>query len=126
MCLCLVVVGGGLDQGLEVWGRLCLCESVPCICLWQRSQIHTCLCDIVGPGFALASPAFMKSSASHPVCPPGQHGQNSKSDPIALGCCRFTICTAVCQCHCDSSTACRLCRLEHFFVVLLIHPHAEF
>ena len=33
-----------------------------CICLWQISQIHTCLCVFVGPGFVLASPAFMRST----------------------------------------------------------------
>ena len=35
-----------------------------CSCLWQISQIQTCLCVVVGPGFVSTSPAFMRSSAS--------------------------------------------------------------
>ena len=42
---------------------------LPCICLWQISQIQICLCVVVGPGFVLTSPAFMRSSASHSACP---------------------------------------------------------
>ena len=37
---------------------------LPCICLWQTSQIHTCLC-VVGPGFVSTPPAFMRSIVSH-------------------------------------------------------------
>ena len=40
-----------------------------CICLRQISQIQTCLCVIVGPGYVSTSPDFMKSNASHPVGP---------------------------------------------------------
>ena len=42
-----------------------------CICLWQISQIHTCVCVVVGPGF-VSTPAFMRSSASHPSDPHGR------------------------------------------------------
>ena len=45
---------------------------LPYICLWQISQIQTCLCVVVGPGLVSTLPAFMKCSASHPVgttCP---------------------------------------------------------
>ena len=42
------------------------------ICLWQISQIQTCLREVVGPGLVSTSPAFMRSSASHPA---GLHGQ---------------------------------------------------
>ena len=53
-----------------------------CICLWQISQIQTCLCVVVGPGFVPTSPAFMRSRASHPV---GRFGQNGKSGPHCWG-----------------------------------------
>ena len=55
-----------------------------CICLWHISQIQTCLCVGVGPGFVSTSPAFMRSSASHPA---GQHdrlAKNGKSGPIVV------------------------------------------
>ena len=42
---------------------------LPCICLWQISQIQTCLYVVVGPGSVSTLPAFMRSSASHPVVP---------------------------------------------------------
>ena len=38
-----------------------------CICLWQISQIQTCLFKVVGPGLVSTSPAFVRSSASHPA-----------------------------------------------------------
>ena len=31
---------------------------LPCICLWQISQMQTCLSVIVGPGFVSTSPAL--------------------------------------------------------------------
>ena len=40
-----------------------------CICLWQISQIQTCLRVVVGPGLDSTSPAFMSSIASHPAGP---------------------------------------------------------
>ena len=42
---------------------------IPCICLWQISQIQTCLCVVVGPGFVSTSPTLMRRSASHPSGP---------------------------------------------------------
>ena len=42
-----------------------------CICLWQISQIQTCLFKVVRPGLVSTSHAFVSSSASHPV---GSHG----------------------------------------------------
>ena len=46
-----------------------------CICLWQISQIQTCLFKAVGPGLVSTSPAFVSSSASHPAGPHGRHAQ---------------------------------------------------
>ena len=57
-----------------------------CICLWIISQIQTYLCVFVRPGFVSTSPAFMRSSASHPT---GQHDRlpikNGKSGPHCWG-----------------------------------------
>ena len=39
------------------------------ICLWQISQIQTCLHVVVGPGLVSTSPAFKKS---HPAGPHGR------------------------------------------------------
>ena len=72
-----------------------------CICLWQISQIQTFLFKIVGPGLVSTLPAFVSHSAIHPAGPHAQKTVNRAG--------RFdTICTV----RCDSSTACRLCRLE--------------
>ena len=43
-----------------------------CICLWQISQIQTCLRVVVGPVFVSRSPTIMRSSASHSA---GMHGR---------------------------------------------------
>ena len=43
-----------------------------CICLWQISQIQTRLFDVVGHVVVSTSPAFVRSSASHPA---GTHGR---------------------------------------------------
>ena len=57
-----------------------------CICLWQISQIHTCLFTVVGPGLVSTSPSFVNSSASHPAGPHGRHAQkNGKSGPHCWG-----------------------------------------
>ena len=76
-----------------------------CICLWQISQIQTCLFKVVGPGLVSTSPAFVRSSASHPVgtCMP----KNSKSGPHCWG--REGLTQFAQQLE---STACRLCSLE--------------
>ena len=53
---------------------------LPCICLWQISQIQTCLFKVVGHGLVSTSPAFVSSSASHPAGPHGRHAKkNGKS-----------------------------------------------
>ena len=57
-----------------------------CICMWQISQIQTCLCVVVGPGLVSTSPAFMRSIASHPAGPHGRPApQNGNWSPIAGG-----------------------------------------
>ena len=43
-----------------------------CICLWQISQIQTCLRVVVGPGLVSTSQAFWRSIASHTA---GLHGR---------------------------------------------------
>ena len=52
-------------------------------CLWQISQIQTCLCVVVGPGFVSTSSAFM-SSASHPAGPHGRFSQKRSIGSILL------------------------------------------
>ena len=56
-----------------------------CICLWQISQIQTCLFKVVGSGLVSTSPAFVSSSASYPSGPHGRHAQNGKSGPHCWG-----------------------------------------
>ena len=85
--------------------------------LWQISQIQTCLCDVIGPGFISTSPAFMRSSASHPAGPHDRRIEETVSRAtIAVAGDFDTICTAVCN-RCNSFTACRMCRL----VPLVLH-----
>ena len=68
--------GGGIKSGFFVLmaGRCTQCSVLlqlidifflTCICLWQLSQIQTCLRVFVGPGFVSTSPAFMRSSTSN-------------------------------------------------------------
>ena len=54
---------------------------LPSICLWYISQIQTCLCVVVGPGFVLISPAFMRSSASHSA---GPHDRLAQKKPVIV------------------------------------------
>ena len=54
---------------------------LPCICLWQISQIQTCLCVVVGPGFVSTSPSFMRNRVNHPAGPHDRLAQNFKSEP---------------------------------------------
>ena len=57
-----------------------------CMCLWQISQIQTCLFKLVGPGLVSISPVFVSSSASYPAGPHGQHAKkNAKSGPYCGG-----------------------------------------
>ena len=46
-----------------------------CICLWQILQIQTRVFNVVVPGLVSTSPAFVRSSASHPA---GPHGRLAK------------------------------------------------
>ena len=62
VCLCLNCGGVGSVGG--VWCAILLhlidiC-FLSCICLWQISQIQTCLCVVVGPGFVSTSPAIKR------------------------------------------------------------------
>ena len=95
---------------------------IPCICLWQISQIQTCLCVVVGPGFVSTSPTFMRSSTSQPAGPHGrQLSQKRYIGPSLLGAGGFdTFCTAVCSRR-DRPTACRLCRLVCFLSCMVLH-----
>ena len=95
---------------------------LPCICLWQISQIQTCLCVVVGHGFVSTSPAFMRSSTCHPAGPHAQLVKKTVNRVPIAGCGRFRqICTAVCN-GCDNSTACRLCRLDSSSSLLGVSP----
>ena len=56
----------GQGSGGMGWCYGCVsCESrfaicfISCICLWQISQIQTCLRVVVGPGFVSTLPGFM-------------------------------------------------------------------
>ena len=85
----------------------------PCIRLWQMSQIQTCLCVVVGPGFVSTPPAFKRSSASHPAVRMAGFPKKTVIRNHMAGVEGFdTICTAFCQNRCDSSTTCRLHRME--------------
>ena len=93
-----------------------------CICLWQISHIQTRLFSVVGPGLVSTSPAFVSSSASHPA---GPHAQKTVNRAPIAGAGGFdTICTAVLVC-CDSSTTCRLCRLEPWLFLLSLSQHLQ-
>ena len=66
------------------------------ICLWQISQIQTCLRVVVGPGLVSTSPDFMRSIASHPAGPNGRLTQKTVVGPPLLGAGRVdTICTGL-------------------------------
>ena len=94
-----------------------------CICLWQISQIQTRSFKVVGPGLVSTSPAFVSSSASHPAGPHGRHTQKRVNRaPIAGGGKVRHNCTAACV-RCDSSTACRLCRLEPVQLLRWLHQN---
>ena len=53
-------------------------------CLWQISQIQTCLCVVVGPGLVSTSPAFMRSIDRHTAGPHGRLAQNTDIGPPFL------------------------------------------
>ena len=82
-----------------------------CICLWQISQIQTCLCvDITRFYEEQRLPSI---GSAWPACP-----KNGKS-----GGGFDTICTAV-YIRCDSYTTCRLRRWETFFLLISNVPDA--
>ena len=88
-----------------------------CICLWQISQIQTCLFKVVGPRLVSTSPAFVSSSASHPS---GPHAPKTVNRAPLQGVGKFdTICTV----RCDSSTACRPSHLEPFHLLQLLYHY---
>ena len=114
VCVCckpeLSVLMAGPGICIQSCYTLSISASLTCICLWQISQIQTCLRVVVGPGLVSTSPAFMRSIASHPVCPHGRFSKKKRwgregSTQYAQGL----------PDRCDGSTACRLCRLEHSF-----------
>ena len=73
-CMCCGGVGGEWVGGLDQCLVLCLCGI---------SQIQTCLCEVVGPGFVSTSPALMRISASHPAAQTCR--KNGKSGPHCWG-----------------------------------------
>ena len=56
-----------------------------CICLWQISQIQSRLFNVVRPGLVLTSPAFVRSSASHPAGPHCRLGQKTVNRAPSAG-----------------------------------------
>ena len=83
------------------------------ICLWQISQIQTCLCEVVGPELvSTSSPAYMRSIAIHPAGPHGWLAQKRLSCPHCCGREGSTQFVQGLPDRCDSSTSCRLCGLE--------------
>ena len=56
-----------------------------CICLWQISQIQTCLHVFVGPGFVSTSPTFMRSRTSHLAGPHDWLPQKNLNEQPFLG-----------------------------------------
>ena len=77
---------------------------LPCICLWQISQIQSCLCVVVGPGFVSTSLVFMRSSASHPADPHCRLAQTVNRAPITgVGLFRYNLYSSVT--HCIGKTA---------------------
>ena len=66
-----------------------------CICLWQISQIQTCLFKVVGSGLVSTSPTFVSSSVSHPAGPHGWLAPKTVNRGPITRAGRFdTICTA--------------------------------
>ena len=66
---------------------LCLIDIgfLTCICLWQISQIQTCLRVVVGPGLVSTSSAFMRRIASHPAGPHVRLAEKTVIGPPLLG-----------------------------------------
>ena len=62
-----------------LWHLIDIC-FLTCICLWQISE-YSYLRVVVEPGLVSTSPAFMRSTASHPV---GPHGRLAQKMVIGL------------------------------------------
>ena len=56
-----------------------------CICLWQISQIQTCLCVCCRTWISLDIAAFMRSIASHAPCSQGRLSKKWYRAPIVEG-----------------------------------------
>ena len=81
-----IVLGGFLRILCAPSVQSCCTLSIStCMCLWQISQIQTCLRAVVGPGLVSTSPAFMRSIARHPAGPHGRLAQKRKSGPHCWG-----------------------------------------
>ena len=73
---------------LQIWAQCLIIDIcfLICICLYQIPQIQTRLFVVVGPGLVSTSPAFVRSSASHPTGPHSQLAKNNgKSGPHRWG-----------------------------------------
>ena len=72
---CLIRPRRGDDYNWDIWRcsppSVTLYDPIKNISLWQISEIQTCLCIVVDPGFDSTSPAFV-SCASHPASPHGR------------------------------------------------------
>ena len=88
-----------------------------CICLWQISHIQTCLHVVVGPGLVSTSLAFMRSIVSHPAGPHGRLAQKTVIGPHCWGREGSTQFEHGLPDHCNSSTACRLCRSLFYRII---------
>ena len=110
------VLGGHLHilgaPSVQSCCTLSISASYHVFVLGRYRKIQTCLCVVVGPGFVSTSPDCMRSNAGHA----DQSCQITVNREGGFD----TIYTAVCNC-CDSSTACRLCRLapifSHYFIL---------
>ena len=81
-CVCVWIGAGVFCSNLLHFIDICF---ITCICMWQISQIQTCLRVFVGPGFVSTSPAFMRSSTIHPAGPHDWLAKNGNRAPISGG-----------------------------------------
>ena len=118
LCLWQVQVSVYCDRRIPAHLRCTQCSIIDicfltCICLWQISQIQTCLRVVFGPGLVSTSPVFMRSIASHPD---GRLAPKTVIGPPLLGREGATQFTQGLPDRCDSFTACKLCRLFVMYV----------
>ena len=71
-------------QCLILLHRIDIC-FLTCICLWQISQIQTCLCVVVGPGLVSTLSDFMRIIARNQAGPHGRFAKNTVIGPPLLG-----------------------------------------